>query len=816
MLKPTKIVEKNCQPEGEGVGWLSQVPDRWLMQFFNGLSIAKKIGLGYSLAIGIGVIGTSIGLATGYYYQQQAQEERSIAEAQHRQLLELENALTTVRLHPQRLVAVLGDSIWFDLERNKFLTQVKQIDKLLLELEEFIDTHPENLAVETEDLKQLLQNYATNTEAYKELIESLWAELEVELLTAAEIPAAREEIWTTISGKKANNINVKYERLLESLILIKGAAEKQQNLATNKLQEAEELRWRIIATSMAMSVGFSVLLAIITSRAIASPIQELSAVARKVTEEANFKIIAPIRTNDEVGVLSTSINRMVKWIENYTQELREAKEIADVANKAKSDFLANMSHELRTPLNGILGYAQILERDKDATEKQRQGIKIIYQSGSHLLTLINDILDISKIEARKLELCPTDFNFPEMLKGVGEICRIRAEQKGIDFIYEQLTELPTAVNADEKRLRQVLINLLGNAIKFTDKGSVKLKAAFLGIGVKNGSKNGKVTQEKIRFQIEDTGVGMTPEQISKIFLPFEQVGDTKRQAEGTGLGLAISRKLVEMMGSEIQVDSQVGKGSIFWMDLELPIVSEWVSLPGKVERNIIGYKGKRRRVLVVDDCWENRAVIVNVLEPLGFEMKEATNGKEGLEKVETIQPDVIVTDIVMPVVDGYEMTKRLRELPEFEKLKIIASSASVSASERRKSLQYGCDDFIPKPVLVAELLEKLQMYLDLEWIYELSEKATNGHQNGEVKTEEIVAPPAEQLIVLYEAARIGDFSQIEAEAKRIKLLDNKYELFAKKVEHCAEEFEDKAIINLLKQYVSDFGKLGIGNGELSG
>ncbi len=805
MIKPAKIVEKNCQPEGETAGLLSQVPDRWLMQFFNGLSIAKKIGLGYSLAIGIGVIGTSIGLTTGYYYQQQAQEERSIAEAQHRQLLELENAVTTVRLHPQRLVAVLGDSIWFDLERNRFLIQVKQIEKLLQELEEFIDTHPENLAVETEQLKQLLQNYATNTQAYRKLIESLWIELNVATLTGADIPAAKEEILTAISGKKANNINVKYERLLESLILIKDAAEKENNLAINKLQEAEELRWRIIATSMGMSVGISVLLAIITSRAIASPIQELSAVARRVTEEANFKVIIPVRTNDEVGVLSTSIQRMVKWIENYAQELREAKEIADVANKAKSDFLANMSHELRTPLNGILGYAQILERDKEATAKQREGIKIIYQSGSHLLTLINDILDISKIEARKLELCPTDFHFPELLKGVGEICRIRAEQKGIDFIYEPLTELPTAVNADEKRLRQVLINLLGNAIKFTDKGRVKFKVAFLEDAWRKGHENGKVIQPKIRFQIEDTGVGMTPEQISKIFVPFEQVGDAKKQSEGTGLGLAISRKLVEMMGSEIQVDSQVGKGSIFWMDLELPIVSEWVSLPGKVEANIIGYKGKRRRVLVVDDCWENRAVIVNVLEPLGFEMKEASNGKEGLEKAEIIQPDLIVTDLVMPEVDGYEMTERLRELPEFEELKIIASSASVSASERRKSLQYGCDDFIPKPVLVAELLEKLQICLDLEWIYEVSDEPTNGHENGKVKTEEIVAPPAEELIVLYEAARIGDFSEIEAQAKKIKLLDKKYEPFANKLEHWAEEFEDKAIINLLKKYVSDLG-----------
>lgn len=798
MLKPPKIVEKNCQPEGEGVGWLSQVPDRWLMQFFNGLSIAKKIGLGYSLAIGIGVIGTSIGLGTGYYYQQQAQEELYIADRQHHLILDLENAVTTVRLHPQRLVGVLGDSIWFELERNRFLAQVKEIEKFLVELEDFIDTHPDNLAVASEELKKILQSYASNTEAYKELIELLWEELDAPMLTSAEFPAARQQVLTAISGRKATEINVNYDRLLESLFLIKNAAKKQQNIAVNKLQDSEHLRWRIIAATMAISVGISVLLALITSKAIARPIQEVSAVARKVTQEANFQVIAPVRTKDEVGVLSNSINQMVKWIEDYTKELREAKEIADVANKAKSEFLANMSHELRTPLNGILGYAQILARDQEATPKQLEGIKIIYQSGSHLLTLINDILDISKIEARKLELCATDFNLPDFIKGVVEICQIRAEQKGIDFIYQQLTPLPLVVNADEKRLRQVLINLLGNAIKFTDKGSIKFKVASL-----ENEQIGEKKEPKIRFQIEDTGVGITPEQISKIFLPFEQVGEARKQAEGSGLGLAISRKLVEMMGSEIQVDSQLGKGSLFWIDLELSISSELVSLPGKLEANIRGYQGKRRRVLVVDDSWENRAVIVNLLEPFGFIVTEANNGKDGLEKTAIIQPDLIITDLVMPEMDGYEMTQRLRNLPEFKELKIVASSASVSASERRKSLQYGCNDFIPKPVLLVELLEKLQIYLDLEWIYEVSDESANGSKNGVINTEEIVVPPAKELIVLYAAARIGDFSEIEAEASRIKLLDEKYEALTNKVRHFAEDFEDTAIINLLKQYVSE-------------
>ena len=802
----TKRVDNNCNSESEDIGQLVKDSDTSAMPIFNGLSIAKKIGFGYSLAIGMGVIGTSIGLGSGYYYQQKAQEERSIAEGQHHLFIELENAVIKARLHPQRLAGVLGNYLSFELESKKFLTQLKQIEKLLAEIEDFIESNPDNLVVDNEELKKILQSYATNTEAYKELIELLWAELDASTLTLAEIPTAREQVLTAISGRKAAEINVNYDLLLESLFLIRNAAERQEDIAVNKLQEAEKLRWQIIATSMPMSVVISVLLAVITSRAIARPIQEVSAVARKVTQKANFQVIAPVITQDEVAVLRSSMEQMVQWIEDYTKELREAKEAADIANKAKSEFLANMSHELRTPLNGVLGYAQILERDKEATPGQLEGIKIINQSGSHLLMLINDILDISKIEAKKLELCPRDFNFPEFLKGVVEICSIRAEQKGIDFIYLPLTKLPMGVNADEKRLRQVLINLLGNAIKFTDKGTVKFKVASLGFEAKNGKvngrKNGTEFREKIRFQIEDTGVGMTAEEISKIFLPFEQVGEARKQAEGTGLGLAISRKLVEMMGSEIMVDSQVGKGSLFWIDIDLPISSGWVSLPGKVEANIISYKGKRRRVLVVDDYWENRAVIVNLLKTLGFQTSEASNGKEGLEKAEIIQPDLIVTDIVMPEMDGYEMTERLRQLPAFEEVKIIAFSASVSASKRRKSLQLGCNDFIPKPVLVAELLEKLQIYLDLEWVYDNSEESANNSKNLTVNKEEIVAPPANELMVLYEAARIGDFSEIEAEALRIKLLDKKYEPLVNKVQHLAEEFEDAAIINLLKQYVS--------------
>jgi predicted ATPase/signal transduction histidine kinase/CheY-like chemotaxis protein/tRNA A-37 threonylcarbamoyl transferase component Bud32 len=522
------------------------------------------------------------------------------------------------------------------------------------------------------------------------------------------------------------------------------------------------------------------------------------------------------------------------------QEIRDrqrAEEAASSANRAKSEFLANMSHELRTPLNGILGYTQIFKKDKTLADRQKNGIDIIHQCGEHLLTLINDILDLSKIEARKMELYLKEFHFPELLESVAEICRIRAEQKGIPLIYKPLSPLPKVIRADDKRLRQVLINLLSNAVKFTEKGRITFKVGYVmgtrewepgtGNAENQGDKEEFVSTEfgkssclsppsnpqslnpKLRFQVEDTGIGIAPEQLEEIFLPFQQVGEDSQKTEGTGLGLAISRQLVQMMGGELKVKSTLGKGSVFWLDLDLPEVFQSTDIATITERNIIGFKGSKRKVLVVDDKWANRSVLVNLLEPLGFEVLEATNGQEGLNKAVEFKPDVILMDLVMTVMDGFEATRRLRMLPDFKQVVVIAISASVFDFDKQQSREVGCDDFLPKPVREADLLEKLGVYLGLEWVYEESavrvqpsatiDRGQPTVDNEQLTSPRLIAPPAEELSILLDLAMRGNLRDIADRATRLEELNEQWVPFATHLRQLAKGFKGKQILQFLKQ-----------------
>ena len=451
-------------------------------------------------------------------------------------------------------------------------------------------------------------------------------------------------------------------------------------------------------------------------------------------------------------------------VEKRTQELLLARDAAEAANRAKSAFLANMSHELRTPLNAILGFSNLMRKDSQLPETQRLNLDIINRSGLHLLSLINDVLEMAKIEAGRVQLENTPFDLGGMVRDVTDMMRTRAQEKGLQLLIDQSSLFPRYIVGDEARLRQILINLVGNAIKFTHEGGVTLR-----LGTK---KNNAL---HLVIEVEDTGIGIPPEYQQRIFDPFVQLG---KQADnkGTGLGLTITRQFVQLMGGAIGLESTQNKGTLFRIELPLSEVSEKDMVKPQKEADMMGVVGlapgqPEYRILIVEDQLENQLLLTKLMETVDFQVKVASDGERGVELFQSWHPHFIWMDRHMPGIDGVEAMKRIRSLPGGNDVKIVAVTASAFAEQRQEMLDAGMDDFVRKPYRFGEIYDCLSRQLGVRYIYE-------GTQERE-KATEILTPsmlsvlPEDLRLELRRSLESLDSERIDAVIQRIAPLDKK-------------------------------------------
>lgn len=721
--------------------------------------------------------------------------------------LELDGVVTTTNKNSSALVA---------------LTPIKSSAKILA-----------GLVVGNAVDRNLLQRIRSNTSMHLIAFEG-------NRVTASTLPLDLQRQWKFPQGGKLKWMAIAREDYLVRTVEISSFDRATLKVAVlNPAKETEETESQL----WLLLLGFGLLGGLLVSgvsikgfritQSLSRRIQNLTQVTQQLAA-GDLSIAIPIdNPDDEVGVLAQGFNQMAEQltardrqlsqqlqqlettlselyyseqvlqqmneelesrVERRTAELKHAKLLADTANQAKSEFLANMSHELRTPLNGILGYTQILNRSIALSDREKHGVNIIHQCGTHLLTLIDDVLDIAKIEARKLELTLQEIDLSCFLENVVDICRVRADCQGIEFIYQPDPNLPTNIITDEKRLRQVLINLLGNAIKFTDRGTVCFTVTALELS----------TIPTLRFQINDTGAGIAADRLDRIFQAFEQVGNKSRQSEGTGLGLTISQRIVELMGGKIQVQSQEGVGSEFWFEIT-PLTGSSVIEQQPIDDTptIVGYEGQRRQILIIDDHWENRSVLVDLLTPLGFQVTEAGNGRVGLDSIAKLLPDLIITDLVMPVMNGYELLQQLRKDRDLQHLKVLVSSASVAQIDREQSIAAGGDDFLAKPLQINELLPLLGKHLQLTWKYD----RTNSNHSLSLDDQsssliEAMLPTLIDLQILLELTQDGMVKKLIATAEQIGQKNILCQPFTMRIIKLAKEFQLDQIEIFLQKSLS--------------
>ena len=515
------------------------------------------------------------------------------------------------------------------------------------------------------------------------------------------------------------------------------------------------------------------------------------------TGKINYAIatFADITDHKQAEKLLADYNRTLEQqVSDRTLELqreiierKRAEDAAQAANQAKSTFLANMSHELRTPLNAILGFSQLMNRSSNLLPEQQENLGIITRSGEHLLALINQVLDLSKIEAGRATINPTNFDLYRLLNDLEYMFQLQVQSKGLQLVFERMPDVPQYVQTDDIKLRQVLINLLANAVKFTSKGGICVR-------IKTEREPGTID-----FEIEDTGAGIDADELENLFEAFVQTKTGQQSQQGTGLGLTIARSFVQLMGGEMSVNSAAGRGTIFKFDIKINLVATANCTPQQPTSRVIAIAPNqpKYRILIADDAWDSRQFLVKLLSPFGFEIYEACNGIEVIESWEKNSPHLIFMDLRMPKMDGYEASKGIKTTTKGQSTAIVAVTASSFDEEKAVIISAGCDNFIRKPFREENIFDAMQKLIGVQFIWEpLTPTPVVSETDVNVLTKAAFASlPAELVANSYQAISNLD---IEVMQKKISQIGELNQPLAEAIATCMKNFQYEQLLDLMQ------------------